>query len=203
MPPTHTSPSTFGSDRFYTAIERRPRQAPSGITGPMQMRSMLIVFAGLPGTGKSSVARELAGKLDAVWLRIDSIEQAIRDSAVLPGSIDDVGYRVAFAVAGDNLRLGRVIVTDSVNDWMVTRDAWRDLGVRAGARVVEVEMVCSDPQEHRRRIETRATDVPGLVATDWAAVMERDYQPWNREHLTIDTAGSSVDDCVNQVLAAL
>ena len=169
----------------------------------MQMRSMLIVFAGLPGTGKSSVARELAGKLDAVWLRIDSIEQAIRDSAVLPGSIDDAGYRAAFAVAGDNLRLGRVIVADSVNDWMVTRDAWRDLGVRAGARVVEVEMVCSDPQEHRRRIETRATDVPGLVAPDWAAVMERDYQPWNREHLTIDTAGSSVDHCVNQLLAAL
>jgi predicted kinase len=169
----------------------------------MQMRSTLIVFAGLPGTGKSSVARELAGKLDAIWLRIDSIEQAIRDSAVLPGSIDDIGYRVAFAVAGDNLRLGRVIVTDSVNDWMVTRDAWRDLGVRAGARVVEVEMVCSDPQEHRRRIETRAIDVPGLVAPDWAAVMARDYQRWNREHLTIDTAGSSVDDCVNQVLAAL
>jgi predicted kinase len=61
----------------------------------MQMRSMLIVFAGLPGTGKSSVARKLTGKLDAVWLRIDSIEQAIRDSAVLPGSIDDVGYRAA------------------------------------------------------------------------------------------------------------
>ena len=180
-----------------------PRQAPSGITGPMQMRSMLIVFAGLPGTGKSSVARELAGKLDAVWLRIDSIEQAIRDSAVLPGSIDDAGYRAAFAVAGDNLRLGRVIVTDSVNYWMVTRDAWRDLGVRAGARVLEVEIVCSDREEHRRRIETRATDVPGLVAPDWAAVMERDYQPWNREHLTIDTAGSSVGDCVNQVLAAL
>jgi predicted kinase len=169
----------------------------------MQMRSTLIVFAGLPGTGKTSVARELAGKLDAVWLRIDSIEQAIRDSAVPPGSIDDAGYRAAFAVARDNLRLGRIIVTDSVNDWMVTRDAWRDLGVRAGARVIEVEMVCSDPEEHRRRIETRATEVPGLVAPDWAAVMERDNQPWNREHLTIDTAGSSVDDCVNQVLAAL
>jgi predicted kinase len=167
------------------------------------MGSMLIVLAGLSGTGKSSVAREVARKLDAVWLRIDSIEQAIRDSEVLRGSIDDVGYRAAFAVAGDNLRLGRVIVTDSVNDWMVTRDAWRDLGVRAGARVVEVEMVCSDPREHRRRIGTRASDVPGLVLPDWAAVTERDYQPRNREHLTIDTAGSSVDDCVNQLLAAL
>jgi predicted kinase len=128
---------------------------------------MLIVFAGLPGTGKSSVARELAGKLDAVWLRIDSIEQAIRDSGVLQGSIDDAGYRAAFAVAADNLRLGRIVVTDSVNDWMVTRNAWRDLGERAGARVVEVEMVCSDPQEHRRRIETRASDVSGLVLPDW------------------------------------
>jgi predicted kinase len=96
------------------------------------MRSMLIIFAGLPGAGKSSVARELAGKLDAVWLRIDSIEQAIRESGVLPGSIDDVGYRAAFAVAGDNLGLGRIVVTDSVNDWMVTRDAWRESGVRAG-----------------------------------------------------------------------
>jgi predicted kinase len=154
------------TDRFYTALERRPRQAPSGITGPMQMRSMLIIFAGLPGAGKSSVARELAGKLDAVWLRIDSIEQAIRESGVLPGSIDDVGYRAAFAVAGDNLGLGRIVVTDSVNDWMVTRDAWRESGVRAGARVVEVEIVCSDPQEHRRRIETRASDVPGPVLPD-------------------------------------
>jgi predicted kinase len=171
--------------------------------GPMQMGSMLIVFAGLPGTGKSSVAREVARKLDAVWLRIDSIEQAIRDSGVLQRSIDDAGYRAAFAVAADNLRLGRIVVTDSVNDWMVTRDAWRDIGVRAGARVVEVEIICSDPEEHRRRIETRTSDVPGLILPDWAAVKERDYHPWNREHLTIDTIGSSVDDCVNQVLAAL
>ena len=197
---TYASRSTFGSDRFYTTMEKRPRQAPSGIMGPMQMGSMLIVFAGLPGTGKSSVAREVARKLDAVWLRIDSIEQAIRDSGVLQRSIDDAGYRAAFAVAADNLRLGRIVVTDSVNDWMVTRDAWRDIGVRAGARVVEVEIICSDPEEHRRRIETRTSDVPGLILPDWEAVKERDYHPWNREHLTIDTIGSSVDDCVDQVL---
>jgi predicted kinase len=132
------------------------------------MGSMLIVFAGLPGTGKSSVARELAGKLDGAWLRIDSIEQAIRDSGVLPGSIDDAGYRAAFAVAGDNLRLGRFIVTDSVNDWIVTRDAWRELGVRAGARVVEVEIICSDQRSivgalrpHKRRSRARFARLGG------------------------------------------
>ena len=37
----------------------------------------LIVLAGLPGTGKSTLARLLAVEFDAVWLRIDSIEQAM------------------------------------------------------------------------------------------------------------------------------
>jgi hypothetical protein len=95
---------------------------------------MLIVFAGLPASGKSSIARVLAQELGAVWLRIDSIEQAIRESGAVPGSLDDAGYRAAYAVAEDNLRLGRTVIGDSVNPWMLTRNAWRDAGLRAGAR---------------------------------------------------------------------
>ncbi len=40
---------------------------------------MLIALGGLPGTGKTTIARELARQLGAVHLRIDSIEQALRD----------------------------------------------------------------------------------------------------------------------------
>jgi predicted kinase len=70
---------------------------------------MLIVFAGLPASGKSSIARVLAQGLGAVWSRIDSIEQAIRESGAVLGSLDDAGYRAAYAVAEDNLRLGRTV----------------------------------------------------------------------------------------------
>lgn len=163
----------------------------------------LIVFAGLPGTGKSSIARELAKEIGAVWLRIDSIEQAIRDSGVIPGSLDDAGYRAAYAVAQDNLRLGADVVADSVNPWMFTRNAWRDVGLRIGARVVEVEIVCGDVEEHRRRVETRTGEVSGLILPDWQAVIERDYHLWDRSHLVIDTAGHSVAACVELVRAAL
>ena len=165
--------------------------------------SRLIVLAGLSGSGKSSIARGLAKEIGAVWLRVDSIEQAIRESGMAPGSLDDAGYRAAYAVAQDNLRLGHDVIGDSVNPWMLTRNAWRDAGLRVGARVIEVEIVCSDPEEHRHRVETRANEVPGLVLPDWHAVMERDYHPWDRDHLRIDTAGRGVATCVELVLAAL
>ena len=37
----------------------------------------LIVFSGLPGVGKSTLARELAGQTGAVGLRVDCMDQAI------------------------------------------------------------------------------------------------------------------------------
>jgi hypothetical protein len=40
----------------------------------------LIVMAGLPATGKTTIARELARPLGAVHVRIDTIEHAIRQS---------------------------------------------------------------------------------------------------------------------------
>ena len=164
---------------------------------------MFIVFAGLPGTGKSSIARELARELAAIWLRVDSFERAIRVSGVVTGSIDDAGYRAAYAVAVDNLRLGRTVIGDSVNDCMLTRNAWREAGLEAGARVIEIETICSDINEHRRRIEVRPNEIQGLALPNWKEVIERDYEPWDRDHLTIDTAGRSVAECVALIRALL
>ena len=64
---------------------------------------MLIAFSGRPGVGKTTIARELAVAIDAVYLRIDSIEQALRNAGV---KVEGEGYDVAYAVAEDNLRLG-------------------------------------------------------------------------------------------------
>ena len=161
--------------------------------------ALLIVFAGLPASGKSTLSRELALRTGAVWLRADSIEQAIKDSGVVPGELQDAGYRAAQAAAEDNLRLGRDVVADCVNDWQIARDGWRLAGERAGADVAWVEVVCSDPVEHRRRVETRVINVPGLTPPDWQAVVARKYDPWDCERFTIDTAGRTMDECISEL----
>ena len=163
---------------------------------------MLIVFGGLPGVGKTTIARELAKAIGAVHLRIDTIEHAIRQSSLPKGPIDDAGYCVAYAVAEDNLHLGRTVIGDSVNPLPVTREAWRGVARKAGVRLIEIEIICSDRREHQRRVETRGTDFPGWTL-DWREVVERDYHPWDRDRVLIDTAGASIEDSVDRAVAAI
>lgn len=161
---------------------------------------MLIVLGGLPGVGKTTVARSLARRLGAIHLRVDTIEQALRSAG---HDVTDQGYRVAYALAEDHLLLGSGVIADCVNPWPLTREAWRSVASRAHARSLDVEIVCSDPAEHRRRVETRASDIPSHRLPTWDDVVARDYRGWDRDRLVIDTAVLSVDEAVDSIVAAV
>lgn len=150
---------------------------------------MLHIFAGLPGTGKSTLARQLARERDAIYLRIDTIEQALREAGGLADGSE--GYAVAYGLAEDNLRLGHAVVADSVNPLKITRVAWRNVAARAGTAFVEIEVVCSDISEHRARIKSRAHVTGGPAGLRWDDVLERTYEPWDTGRIVIDTAGQT------------
>ena len=164
---------------------------------------MLIVFGGLPGSGKSTIARALARRLGAVHVRVDTIEQALRSIDALRADVGPAGYFAAYGVAEDNLRVGRIVIADSVNPLKITRNAWRAVGEGAAVEVTEVEVVCSDKAEHRHRVETRTSDIDGLKLPTWQAVVDRDYEKWDREHIVIDTALKSVDEAVGDLVSRL
>jgi predicted kinase len=157
---------------------------------------VLVILSGLPGTGKTAVARELARIMPAFHLRIDSIEAPMFEAG---WNVDGVGYAIAQAIAEDNLRLAASVIADCVNPWPLTRAAWRDVAHRAGARWLEVEIVCSDREEHRRRVEIRSPDLTAGRIVTWADVLERDYRPWDRERLVVDTAAVSALDAARMI----
>ena len=164
---------------------------------------MLIIFAGLPGTGKTTLAKEISRRIGAVYLRIDSIEQAITNSSLAIHPTEDAGYLVGYALAEDNLRLGWTVVADSVNPIEMTRADWLAVAERVACAAVEIEVVCSEESEHRRRVETREPDLPGAVLPSWQDVLARGYDAWDRPRVVIDTAGRPVEESLEEILAQL
>ena len=148
---------------------------------------MLIAFTGLPGTGKTTIARVLAQRLGAMHLRIDTIEQALAAGGDVP-DVGATGYLVAYEVAADNLRRGLSVIADCVNPVAARRQRWADVagGARPGWR--RVDLVCPDAAEHRRRLATRTSDIAGHVLPSWEAVKAMRFDPVPPEALVIDTA---------------
>jgi predicted kinase len=161
----------------------------------------LYIFGGLPATGKSTLATALARELSAVYLRADTIEQAMKDSKVTLTGPE--GYMVAYAIAAENLGLGTAVVSDCVNPFEITREAWRNTAIEAGAWYVEIEVICSDPAEHRRRVESRGPDVYGLQLPDWQDIVHREYYEWTSKDLTIDTANRTPDESIVELFRLL
>ena len=167
------------------------------------MSTLLIVIGGLPGTGKTSLARGLARALGAVHLRIDTIEQALRSATMGSDALGAAGYVVAYGVAADNLALDRTVVADAVNPRASIRAAWRDVARRAAVAIVEVEVICSDVAEHRRRVASRSADIPGLKLPTWDEIQRRAYEPWTGAHLVVDTAQREEEQSVTELYALL
>jgi len=164
----------------------------------------LYIFSGLPGTGKSTLAKLVAQHYRALYLRIDTIEQGLRDLCSL--EIEGEGYRLSYRIASDNLLLGLDIVADSCNPIELTRREWEQVAREAEADFRNVEVICSDVAEHRVRLETRRQEPPellGLKLPTWDDVENREYHLWTVDRIIVDTAGRSVSESANELLAQL
>ncbi|NIK72113.1 putative kinase [Paenibacillus sp. BK720] len=74
---------------------------------------MLYIFSGLPGAGKTTLSSALAREQRAAYLRVDVVEQAMREAGMLVDGPQ--GYMVCYAIASQNLRLGLDVIADTVN----------------------------------------------------------------------------------------
>jgi predicted kinase len=172
----------------------------------MTQQPLLVVLAGLPGSGKTTLARELARRLGAAMLRVDAVEAAVVRCGLAEHPVGVVGYAVLFEVAGGCLDVGTPVVLDAVNPIAVARREWRDLAAQHAAACVMVEVQPPPEAEHRRRVEERISDVEGLVLPTWDAVRAHDYRPWDEQRdgprVVVDGAAPT-EESVAAVLAAI
>lgn len=164
-------------------------------------KSILYIFSGLPGSGKTTLSRLLAQHIGAAYVRVGTIEQALRDLCSV--DVQGEGYRLAYRVASDILNSGVSVVADSCNPIELTRREWEQVALAADTRYINIEIVCSSTAEHRHRVEKRQSTIPGLRMPAWSDVDNREYHDWTVERVVIDTAGRTEGQCLNELLSRL
>jgi predicted kinase len=150
----------------------------------------LIVFSGLPGTGKSTLAEAVGRQLRVPVFAVDWLLGSLTPFGGY--HLDDlfgIGAELLTTLAFRQLELGQSAILDFPAEDLATRTRWRSLADAAGAVLRIVVCTCSDRELHRARLERRERGIPGWHESgNWANVKRRraEFPPWTGEVLTID-----------------
>ena len=165
----------------------------------------LIVFSGLPGTGKTALAEAVGRKLGIPVFAKDWLEATLLRCELIPSSeerpLGSAGYELLTVLAERQLMLGQSVILDSVASTESIRSSWKQLTVKYDADCLIVECVCSDESIHRARMENRQRHIPGWHELDWDDVesVKSYFAPWDETRLVVDTV-ALLDENVNTVL---
>jgi len=94
----------------------------------------LIVFSGLPGTGKSMLAEKIGEQFCIPVFAKDWLEAVLLQNGLQltrdGKSLGYVGYELLTTLAERQLMLGQSVILDSVASIQNVRDAWKSLAER-------------------------------------------------------------------------
>jgi predicted kinase len=157
----------------------------------MLRERVVVVFTGLSGTGKSTLADLVAQRIGAPAFAGDWLLGALAPHGVLSG-LGRSSYLALYAdllgtLVTRQVMLGQSAVVDClVEDSII--DRWRHGAAEHGAGLYVMHCVCSDVDLHRQRVTGRRRGIPGWHEIDWDHVqrMRQEVAPPSTPALTID-----------------
>jgi predicted kinase len=153
---------------------------------------MLIIMAGLPGTGKSSVARELAKRMDAVVLSKDTVRYALFPPELVEYSAtqDDFVIEVLLltAVYIWSIHPKKVIILDGRTfSQAEQRQHVIEFAERARQQWRMFECVCPDEMAKAWLSEGDPTHPAGNRTPALYDEVKARWQPIEEEHIVVRT----------------
>jgi len=152
----------------------------------------LILFSGLPGTGKSTFAEAVGREFGMPVFAKDWLEGSLLNSNVISdemkSNLGSAGYNLLTTLAKRQLMLGQSVILDSVASIESIRREWKGLSERYSAGWRVIECICSDITLHQERLKGRRRQIPGWHELEWSEIerVRSYYAPWDDDRLVLD-----------------
>jgi hypothetical protein len=150
---------------------------------------MLVLIAGLPGTGKSTIAMHLARRLRATVLRTDVIRKQLFPEPKYTEEEKELVYRVTFLIAEYLLRAERNVILDGTFYKRSLRERVYQLAKAMKTKLIIVEC-CAPEAVVKQRMEMRAKkkNIPTDADFEVYKKIRDQFEPLQRPRVIVDTS---------------
>jgi len=164
----------------------------------------MIVFSGLPGTGKSTLAESIGRQFGTPVFAKDWLEAILLQNG-LGSTLDErnlgyASYELLTVLAERQLMLGQSVILDSVAGSHTIRQTWHRLADQYNAQWRVVECICLNEVLHQERLKARKRNIPGWHELEWSDVekVKQYYQAWDEDRLVLDMA-NSIEENISRI----
>lgn len=163
-------------------------------------KPVLLLLSGLPGTGKSFLARRLAEALPFVIIESDVVRKILFPQPLYTAQESRWVHRTCHALMARLLKRGVRVIYDATNLIEYHRELVYRIAQKAGARLVVVKTVASE-EVVRERLRARQEEARELSDADWRVYrrMASRQEQVSHPHLVIDTS-EDLEEAVAKVL---
>jgi predicted kinase len=153
---------------------------------------VLVMLCGLPGTGKSHLARGLAGVLPFAIVESDQVRKILFPECNYSGEESRWVHRTCHALMAKLLRKGVRVIYDATNLHERHRELVYRLAEGEEVKLLIVKAVAPEAVAHDRLQGRHEGDADGGEPSeaDWEVYrrMVRDVEPIGRNHIVVDTS---------------